>query len=453
MTLTRIANRNIWSIAWPMMLTSMSAPLLGLVDTAMLGHLESARYLAAVAIGANVIALLYWSFGFLRMGTTSLVSQSLGRQLLASQQNIVADRSSETDAVVFRSLIIAAVCGIILALVMPLIVRWVVAFMNASDNIAGLAAEYIRIRLYAAPAVLCTYAIAGWLVGTQRAKGALALVLTSNIINIILDVLFIMGLGLGSHGAALASVIAEYCSLLLGVFIIWRHSKLFNIAHWQHWLKRQAFIQAIAMNGHLLVRTLLLLFALNFFTAQGAAINDNTLAANAILLQLALFSAYVMDGFSYAAEALCGESVGRKNATAFHRYAKICGGWILLTAVVFTAIFSLAGTAIVQWFTNVNPIVEIANQHIIWLVLMPIAGALAYLLDGVFIGAGHTRTMHLAMWLAVVGIFLPIWWLTQSWQNNGLWFAFICFNISRGLSLAYYYPAILKKLNALQIKN
>ena len=185
MTLTRIANRNIWSIAWPMMLTSMSAPLLGLVDTAMLGHLESARYLAAVAIGANVIALLYWSFGFLRMGTTSLVSQSLGRQQLASQQNIVADRSSETDAVVVRSLIIAAVCGIILALVMPLIVRWIVAFMNASDNIAGLAAEYIRIRLYAAPAVLCTYAIAGWLVGTQRAKGALALVLTSNIINII----------------------------------------------------------------------------------------------------------------------------------------------------------------------------------------------------------------------------------------------------------------------------
>lgn len=452
MTLTRIANRNIWSIAWPMMLTSMSVPLLGLVDTALLGHLESARYLAAVAIGANVIALLYWSFGFLRMGTTSLVSQSLGQQQLVSPQNTVADKSSETDAVVFRSLIIAAVCGIILALVMPLIVHWIVAFMNASDNIAGLAAEYIRIRLYAAPAVLCTYAIAGWLIGTQRAKGALTLVLTSNIINIALDALFIMGLGLGSRGAALASVIAEYCSLLLGFFIIWRHSKLFNLANWQHWFKRQAFLQAIGMNSHLLLRTLLLLFALNFFTAQGAAINDNTLAANAILLQLALFSAYVMDGFSYAAEALCGESVGSKNTAAFHRYAKICAGWILLTALLFTAIFSLSGITIVQWLTNVSPIIEIANQHLTWLVLMPIAGALAYLLDGVFIGAGHTRIMHLTMWLAVLGIFLPIWWLTRSWQNNGLWFAFVCFNISRGLSLAYYYPAILQKLNSLQIK-
>lgn len=431
-----------------MMLTSMSVPLLGLVDTALLGHLDGARYLAAVAIGANVIGLLYWSFGFLRMGTTSLVAQSLGKTGSIGKTNAgrSPDPNREIDGIMFRAMLIAAALGLAITVFTPLLLDWIVQLMNASADAGALAAEYIRIRVFSAPAALVTYVISGWLVGTQRAKGALALVLTSNLVNIVLDAWFILELGMKSEGAALASVMAEYCSLGLGLFIAFRYTRIFNIRRWRGWLVLSDFYQTMRMNYHLLMRTLLLLFALNFFTAQGAALGDNILAANAILLQLALLSAYVMDGFSYAAEALCGESAGRKQVQSFHRYASICGGWILVAAMLFTVGYLFAGSYIVASFTDVSDIRLTAQPYLCWLVVMPLAGGLAYLLDGVFIGAGESQVMHLSMWFSVVVIFLPLWWLSQGWGNHGLWLAFVLFNLARGLSLAAYYPGLLKRL-------
>lgn len=450
MNSTRFANRKILAIAWPMMLTSMSSPMLGLVDTALLGHLDSARYLAAVAIGANIIGLLFWGFGFLRMSTTSLVAQSLGREqhtpTNVTNKQKVHTAFVESDAVIFRAILMAAGLGLILALAAPLLINTIVSLMNASDNVSVLAADYIRIRLYAAPAALITYAISGWLIGTQRAKLALALVLTSNLVNIALDALFILVMDMNSNGAAAASVIAEYCSLLLGIAIIFKHTSIFHSAHWRAWLVKSRFKKAINMNYHLLVRTLLLLFAINFFTAQGALFGDSTLAANAILLQLALLSAYVMDGFSYAAEALCGESVGSRQAARFNQYARLCGLWIIGTAIIFMLLYFFAGNAIINGFSNVKNVTDSAQTHLYWLVMMPLAGAAAYLLDGVFIGAGKTQFMHYTMWLSLA-VFIVFWWSTQSFANHGLWFAFIIFNLSRGLSLAACYPSILRSIN------
>ena len=436
------SHAKVWAIAWPMMLSGISIPMLGLVDTALLGHLDNPRYLAAVAIGAHVIAILYLSFSFLRMGTTSLVSQSVGR----ARNNPGIAASKATDSIIYRTLLMAWLFGAILTVTIPWLIDSIILLMNASENIAGLAAEYIRIRLYSAPAAMMTFAISGWLIGLKKTKAALALVLFSNLINIVLDILFIVVMDMNSAGAAIASVIAEYSGLALGLVFVARHTELTSLKHWQSWLSLKAYQQILAMNAHLFVRTLLLFFTFNFFTAQGASFSDSVLAANAILLQLVFFSAYVLDGFSYAAEVLCGEATGSKHRKTFIHCVKICAVWLATSALIFSASYLLIGEAIIGLLSDMPEVMRLAKQYMIWLVLMPLAGMLAYLLDGVFVGAGHTRQMHFTMWFSVVIVFLPTWWLTQSWQNHGLWFAFICFNLARGFSLAAAYPALLRKI-------
>lgn len=437
-------HHKIWAIAWPMILSGISVPMLGLVDTALLGHLDSARYLAAVAIGAHVIAILYWSFSFLRMGTTSLVSQSMGRNSTTANNPI--NNNADTDSIIYRTLLMAAIFGLLLTLIIPWLIDPIILLMNASNNIASLAAEYIRIRLYSAPAAMMTFAIAGWLIGLKRTKAALALVLLSNLTNIVLDTVFIVVLDMNSTGAAIASVIAEYVGLALGLTFVAQHSQLMHLKRWQNWLSMKAYQQILSMNAHLFIRTLLLFFTFNFFTAQGASLSDNILAANAILLQLVFFSAYVMDGFSYAAEVLCGEATGSKQRQRFTTSVNACALWIAITALLFSAGFWILGDTIISLLSDMPAVMQLANQYMVWLILMPIAGMLAYLLDGVFVGAGQTRQMHLSMWFAVVIIFLPTWWLTQAWQNHGLWFAFICFSLARGFSLAACYPKLLKRI-------
>ena len=437
------SNAKVWAIAWPMILSGISIPMLGLVDTALLGHLDHPRYLAAVAIGAHVIAILYLSFSFLRMGTTSLVSQSVGR---ARNSADIGANGANTDNIIYRTLLIAALFGLILTFTIPWLIDSIIVIMNASENIAGLAAEYIRIRLYSAPAAMMTFAISGWLIGLKKTKAALALILLTNLINIVLDTLFIVVMDMNSAGAAMASVIAEYSGLALGLVFVARNTQLSTLRQWRSWLSLKAYQQILAMNAHLFVRTLLLFFTFNFFTAQGASFSDSVLAANAILLQLVFFSAYVMDGFSYAAEVLCGEATGSKQRKTFIHCVKICAIWLAATGLLFSASFLLIGDAIIGLLSDMPDIMLLAKQYMIWLVLMPLVGMLAYLLDGVFVGAGQTRQMHLTMWFSVVIVFLPTWWLTQGWQNHGLWFAFICFNLARGLSLAMVYPALLRKI-------
>ena len=443
---TANSHPKIWAIAWPMILSGISVPMLGLVDTALLGHLDNARYLAAVAIGAHVIAILYWSFSFLRMGTTSLVSRSIGRNKQNADALATTDTLSITDSIIYRSLVMAAIIGLLLATIIPWLIDPIILLMNASNNIDSLAAEYIRIRLYSAPAAMMIFAITGWLVGLKKAKAALALVLVSNLTNIVLDAFFIVVLDMNSTGAAIASVIAEYIALVLGLIFIIQHTNSQHLTQWQNWLSLTAYQQIVGMNAHLFIRTLLLFFTFNFFTAQGASISDNVLAANAILLQLVFFSAYVMDGFSYAVEVLCGEATGSKQRQRFVNSVNTCALWIAVSALLFSASYWLLGDSIISLLSDMPAIMQLAKQYMIWLILMPIAGMLAYLLDGVFVGAGQTRQMHFTMWFSVFIVFLPVWWLTQSWQNYGLWFAFICFNLARGFSLAAMYPALLKKI-------
>ena len=424
-------NRQIMVIALPMMLSNMSVPLLGLVDTALLGHLESAAFLGAVALGANLINLAYWSFGFLRMGTTSLVARNAG----ASSTDHNAD---DEAGIMARSLLLAAALGLTISALLPYWIDDIVRLLNASDAVAPLAAEYLGIRLYSAPAVLLTYTVAGWLIGHRRASAALTIVLTTNIANIVLDAWFILGLGWQSAGAAWATLLAEYLGLLLALSFI-RH----EVSHYFQ-LGAKTIFQGKALrallrgNFHLLIRTVLLLFVLNFFMAQGAKMGDITLAANAILFQLAMFAAYVMDGFSHAAEALCGRAIGAGRLGEFRQLVARCAVWTALSALAFSLIYALGGYWIAAWFSDIETVTDTARAYLIWLTLMPLVACLAYLLDGVFIGAGENRTLHFAMAISTA-VFMLVWWLSLAWGNSGLWFAFLLFNLTRGLVLALLY--------------
>lgn len=443
MIFNQTENKKIWSIAWPMMLCSLTTPLLGLTDTFLLGHFSSGEHLSAVAIGVSVISMLYWGFGFLRMGTTSLIARDRGQQLKTGRMT-----PEITANILGRGLLLALFCSVLVLLLTPFSAALIVEAMNASTAIAPLSIDYIQVRLYSAPAVLISYVISGWLIGSQNTRAALAIVITANVINIGLDYVFIAELNMHSRGAAIASVIAEYAAAGLAIGILINAKILDRDLRWRQWFKLSACKALLQLNYHLFIRTLLILFSLNFFTAQGAALGDNVLAANAILLQLALLTAYVMDGFSFAAEALCGESAGRQDARQLHRYALHCGAWVLITALGFSCSYALGGELIIHTLSTINSINSIAIDYLPWLVLMPIAGMAAYLFDGVYIGCGSVKAMHLSVWLGLLMIYLPIWWLSQAWHNHGLWFALVCFTGFRGLSLAIYYPRLLTRLSA-----
>lgn len=435
-----------------MMLSSMSVPLLGLVDTALLGHLDSARYLGAIAIGANFMGLMYWSFGFIRMSTTSLVSIELGKRSLTSK---TLNRRNEIDAILLRSLILGALLGCLVSLCIPLIAGFVIQWMQASDAVAPLSGEYIAIRKYSAPAVFMTFAISGWLIGTQQASKALALILATNLTNIALDIWFIVYLGWGSAGAAYATLTAEWLGLALGLWFLLTHSHVLRagrlsqtVERWQRWLRPSQFQHLLGTNYHLLVRTVLLLLVLNFFTAQGSGFGDNILAANAILLQLVLFSAYVIDGFSFAAEALCGEAWGAKNYSRLKRVVRLCLYWAGGATLGFVAVYAIAPAIIIHLLTSLPEVTGSAMQYHYWMVAVTAAGFVAYIMDGLFIGTNQTRALYHSMLFSSVLVFLPCWWLSRDLGNHGLWLAYLLFTVARGISLSSYWIVGERNRNA-----
>jgi len=432
-----------------MMLSSMSVPLLGLVDTALLGHLDSSRYLGAIAIGANFIGLMYWSFGFLRMSTTGLISIEFGKHSLRANEN---QKGSLIDEILLRSLILALLLGTLVALSIPLVSDTVISWMNASEVVAPLTREYIDIRKYSAPAVFITFAISGWLIGTQQARKALALVLTTNLTNIALDIWFIVYLGWGSAGAAWATLAAEWLGLILGLWFLFRYSSLVrrdrtspSNSRMRHWLQPGRFRDMLGMNYHLLVRTVMLLFVFNFFTAQGSRFGDSTLAANAILLQLVLFSAYVIDGFSFAAEALCGEAWGARNRVRLNNIVRHCLYWAAGATLCFVVVYLVSPSTIVGLLTDLPEVTTTALQYRFWMAGVCAAGFVAYIMDGLFIGTGQTRAMHHSMLFSTLLVFLPCWWLSRELDNHGLWLAYFMFTLARGASLGGYWLVKLKK--------
>ena len=435
---SRAWHARVWALSWPIILSNMTVPLVGAVDTAVVGHLPDPVYIGAVAVGAIIFNFLYWGFGFLRMGTTGFVAQALG-----------ADDLNELSAVFARALIMAAVLGAaLIALQLPVehLVFW--AF-DASDNVEALAGDYYGIRIWSAPAALANYAILGLFIGMQNTRAALGVQLLLNVTNVVLDFVFVMGFGMNVKGVALATVISEVTAAAAGLYIAWRMLKSRGVTGRfdpGRILNAPRIRALLKVNVDIFVRTLGVIFAFFIFTRMSAQMSEVTLAANAVLIHFLHVMAYGLDGFAHAAEALAGSAYGRRNLTAFRAAVRTSGIWALVVAIGYCLIYALFGGHIIAALTGIEAVRERAAEFLLFAVASPLFGVWSYLFDGVFIGTTRTVEMRNGMLVSVAIYLAAVYALMPRYENYGLWTALMIFLVVRALTLGAWYPRIERSL-------
>ena len=422
-----ITTNKIWALAWPLILSNISIPLLGLVDTAVLGHLPDPQFLASVAIGSAIIAFVYWAFGFLRMGTTGVTAQAYGSQ-----------NTRLVGVIFFRACTLALIICSIVVLLHPWLFQFGLWAMNTDTTINALADQYLNIRLISAPAALLNYVAVGWLIGVQRPKTALLVVVICNTLNILLDLILVVGLDMTSAGVAWATVIAEYTACIIAVIIITKHidvkidfpflRQIFNV----HSLTKLA-----SGNGYLFVRTVALLMTMAFFTKKGAEFGVITLAANALLMQLAMMVSYALDGFANAAEALVGEAVGNNDTEKLYSAMKGTAYASIIVGVLFSIFIGLFQGPLIALLTSQAEVMDAASIYYPYIIIFPIVAVWSFWLDGVFIGANRNAEMMWSMLFASGIVFSGLLFTFQTLLNTGLWLAYLGFIAARGVSLGY----------------
>lgn len=420
----RATHQAVWSLAWPMMLSNITVPLLGLVDTAVIGHLPDPHHLGAVAVGSMIFSILYWAFGFLRMGTTGMVAQACGR-----------GDGERIRTLLGQSLILGSLIGLSILLLRTPLTELALRLMDPEPLVLASAAEYTAIRAFGAPAVLCNFALLGWFVGNQNTRIALILLTSTNLLNMLLDLLFVFGFGMAADGVALATICAEYFSLALGLWFCRRLLRQLPGKWLLQSLRRlQDYGELIRVNRYLFVRTLLLLMTFAFFTAQGAKQGTTILSANAVLLNFLLLISNALDGFAHATEALTGKALGQRQRRGFYQVLTCAAFWSGVSAILLTLVFWLGGQTIIHLLTDIPEVREEAVRYLPWIILLPLVGSWSFLLDGIFIGTTQVKAMQNTMLVSVLLVFAPIWWLTQPLGNHGLWLAFLSLFAARGLT-------------------
>ncbi len=414
-----------------MILSNVTVPLLGLVDTAVMGHLEHPRYLAAVAIGTTVFSFLFMGLNFLRMGTTGLAAQAHGAGDGDALRNVLGQA-------VLIALVLAA---LLIGLQLPV---GALAFQLLSPGAEVLepAWTYYEVRIWAAPAALTNFALIGWFIGRQNTRAPLAIMLVTNLANIALSVLFVIGLGYKTGGVAAASVVAEMAGIGVGAWLV--RSALADAPGafaWSRILDPAALRRVLGVNANLLLRTLSLMFVFGFITAQGARMGTAILAANAILLQFQYLMSYGLDGFAHAAEALAGRAVGERNPAGFRLAVRRSLIWSALVALGYALVYALAGRTIIGLLTGQAELQALAGTFLPWIVVSPLVSFWSFLWDGVFVGATWADAMRNTMLFSAFAVFVPAFYATQAagLGNHGLWFAFLVFMVARALTMLAVY--------------
>ena len=422
-------NRDVWRIAAPMILSNVSVPLLGMVDTGVTGHLDDAAYLGAAAVGSALFGFLFVGFNFLRMGTTGIAAQRVGS---GDHDGL---RTSLGQAVITAMLIAIA----LIALQQP-IGRIGLSLLGPDAAVAVHADAYFSIRIWSAPATLANYVLVGWFIGLQNARVPLLIVVTTNAINIALDLIFVLLLGLKVEGVAAASVIAETSGALVGaayaVRELRRRRGRWRIAELTRLREYSAFF---SINANLFVRTIALVSTFTFVTAQGARLGGLVLAANAVLMTMQNLTAFALDGFAHAAEALVGKAIGGQSRQAVEAAVRLTLRWSLYVALVFCLLFAVGGGPLIRLLTDLEEVREVAFRYLPWMIVSPLVSVWSFLYDGVFVGATRAREMRDIMVGAALVVFLPSWYLLQPLGNHGLWLAFILFMAARGIGMHVYY--------------
>ncbi|MCW5603702.1 MAG: MATE family efflux transporter [Burkholderiales bacterium] len=421
-------------MAGPIILANISVPLLGAVNTAVVGHLPEPYYLGAVAIGAMLFNFIYHLFNCLRMGTTGPTAQSRG-----------AGDYAEVRAMLSRALVLAgAIAAVLLALQLP-IAALAFRLIDASAEVEHYAREYFLIRVWSLPAVLGVYAIIGWFYGLRNVRIPLVMQIFTNVLNIALDFLFVFGFGWGVAGVAVASVIAEYAGFALGLFCVHRTLRaLPGSSGRAHLLDPSRLLRMVAINGDIVLRTLCVVSVQAFFMAKSAELGDVALAANQVLLHFILFTSFGLDGFAHAAEAILGESVGRRDRAAFRRDMRVVFLWSGVVGVLNVAIYAAAGHGIIALMTNIPDVRAAAADYLIWPVLIPLVSVWAYTYDGIYLAATRTRIMRNTVIVSFIAYLAVLYGLVPFLGNTGLWLAVGAFLAGRGLLLHLFLPRVLR---------
>ncbi|MDX1678917.1 MATE family efflux transporter [Arsukibacterium sp.] len=430
--------KKVAAIALPMVLSNLSVPLLALVDTAVSGHLAHAWYLGGVALGSSLISLLFFLLGFLRMSTTGLTAQAYGANDIAGQLNCLS-----------QSLLVALLLAMLLLMLQWPLTQLAFSFSDASAEVNYQAGLYFTIRIWSAPATLVNLVLMGWFLGRQNARYPMAMLIITNLLNIILDLIFVLGFGWQVAGIAAASVLADYGGLLLGGYLLLKSlaqaspypcslrqlATTLIRATGSHLVRLTGLQRLFALNRDIFLRSLCLQSVFVFIAFQGAAYGDNTVAANAVLLSFLMLVSYAMDGLAYAAESLVGKAIGARDSHLLGNTLGLLAIWCLLLATMFSGGYGLFGTHFVSLLTSLPAVQQQAALYLGWMILLPLLACWAYFLDGVFIGATQGKTLRNSMFIALLG-FAGCFYLLQSWQNHALWAALSVFMLLRSISLA-----------------
>ncbi len=418
-------DRDVWRIAAPMILSNISVPLLGMVDTGVVGHLDSPVYLGAVAIGGTIFSFLYTGVNFLRMGTTGTAAQRYGAGDFAGLRVSLG-----------QALVVAQLIALTVILLQWPVGRVAMALLGAEGALREHALEYFAIRIWSAPGTLANFVMIGWFLGLQNARVPLAVFLTINLTNIVLDLLFVLVLGMKVDGVALASVLAEYTGLAVALLFATRELRRHS-GHWpmEKFVKLREYTAFFSVNANLFVRTMALMFTIAFVTAQGTRMGGLILAANAILMQLQNLTAFGLDGLAHAAEALVGKAVGQQRRDALERAVALSLKWSLMFAAAFSAAYLLLGPQLINVLTDLPAVRETTLRYLPWMIVSPLVSVWSFLYDGVYVGATRAREMRNIMLFSAFAVFIPAWLVLQPLGNDGLWLAFLLFLASRGIGM------------------
>ena len=430
-----INNRRVLAIAIPIVLSNITVPILGAVDTAVIGQLGKAAPVAAVGVGAIIITAFYWIFGFLRMGTTGLVAQALG-----------ARDENEVRAYLLRALLLGFCAGLLIFLLRKPLIEIGFWVSPASIEVEKLAEKYFLIRVWSAPAAIALYGVIGWLIALERTISVLILQFFMNGVNIILDVWFVLGLNWGIEGVAIATAIAEVSALVLGLLLCFERFKDQQWPGFQTIFDIQRLKNMLSVNFDILLRSIMLQAIFVSFLLFGGNFGDAKLAANQVLLQFLHITAYGLDGFAFAAETLVGQAIGEKNRSRLRASViastKLASVLCLLMAITFL----LLGPGLIDLMTTAEDVRLEAKSYLIFVVLVPILGISAWMLDGIFIGAARTKDMRNMMAISLVFYIISLVILVPYFENTGLWLALLISFIVRGITLGIKYPNLQKSI-------
>lgn len=420
-------------LAIPLIISGISTPILGAVDTAVVGRIPDPASIGGVAIGALIFNTMYWLLGFLRVSTSGFTSQAQG-----------ANNEKEAILSLLRPMIIAVIVGLLFVILQYPILQISLQVIGASEAVTSYAATYFSIRIWGAPFILLSYVMIGWLMGLGKVKLSLATQIVMNILNIILDLVFVLGFNMGVAGVAYATLIAEISAVLFGAWIIFKLNKVtLSQIKLSTIIESEPMLKMLNVNKDFFLRTVCLLTMTGIFTSKGASMGEVTLAANAIILQIHYIMAYLFGGFANASSILVGRSIGGKNQELYKKAYFLSGQWGFIAACCLTLLIYFFGETVVSLFTTISVVRDTASELLIWMIIFPFVGFWGLQLEGIFSGATEAKSVRNSIVLALVVFLLAIWILTP-YENVGLWLAFVLFSASRSFFLSLYIPKLTR---------